>query len=296
VSPLRIGAKLPNSGDIALERGIPRMARALEEAGFDGLWVSDHVVMPAAMQSRYPFASDGKATWSVDTPYLDCLIALGLAAAVTERVTLGTAVLVLPLRQPLVWAKQCATLDVASAGRLRMGVGVGWLEEEFDALNVPFGDRAARLEEWIELGRQVWTGRPAEHRSERYTLPAGVRSYPTLSRPVPILLGGHSRPVLRRIGRLADGWVGQQTFGELDPAEIRDVVARIRESATAHGRDLPDLQVVLRIIQAAGRFDELAADLPALAEAGVTEVIVDVDWDADDLASQHDLLRAAVPA
>src|SRR3954454_4344938 len=99
-----VGAKVPNSGPLPETIGIATMGRTLEDAGFDGLWVSDHIVMPAAIESRYPFAADGKATWSVDTPYLDCLIALALAAAVTERVTLGTAVLVLPLRQPLVWA------------------------------------------------------------------------------------------------------------------------------------------------------------------------------------------------
>jgi len=291
---LRIGAKLPNSGDVALERGVPGMARALERAGFDGLWVSDHLVLPEAMASRYPFAADGRARWPVDTPYLECLIALGLAAAVTERVTLGTAVLVLPLRQPVVWAKQCATLQVASGGRLRMGVGVGWLAEEFEALNVPFEDRAARLEEWIALGRAIWTGRPAEHRSERYELPAGVHSYPAIEGGIPILLGGHARPVLRRIGRIADGWVGQQTFGELDPAEVVGVVARIRASAADSGRSLDDLQVVLRIVQAAGRFEALARELPALAGAGVTEVVVDVDWDAGDLAGQCAQLRAGV--
>ena len=127
MSDLRIGAKLPNSGPLPLTLGIPAMARRLEEAGFASLWVSDHIVLPGSIDSRYPFAEDGRATWPTDTPYLDALVALALAAAATERATLGTAVLVLPLRQPVVFAKQAASIDVASGGRLRLGVGAGWL-------------------------------------------------------------------------------------------------------------------------------------------------------------------------
>src|SRR3954451_21630340 len=131
-----IGAKLPASGP--LHAGVAEHAVALERAGFDSLWVSDHIVMPAEIGSRYPFAADGRATWPTDTPYLDALIALALAAAVTERVRLGTVLLVLPLRNPVELAKQAATIDAASGGRLELGVGAGWLAEEFAALNVPF--------------------------------------------------------------------------------------------------------------------------------------------------------------
>src|SRR3954447_13512804 len=124
---MRIGAKLPNSGPLT-DRGIPQLARTLEDAGFDSLWVPDHVVLPRVMASRYPFSADGRATWATDIPYFDALIALSLAAAVTERVGLGTAILVLPQRQPIVTAKQLASLDAASGGRLTVGVGAGWLE------------------------------------------------------------------------------------------------------------------------------------------------------------------------
>ena len=155
-SRLVIGAKLPNSGPVALDRGVPDLARALEGAGFDSVWVSDHIVLPREIRSRYPFAEDGRATWPPDVPYLDSLIALSHAAGVTERVTLGIAVLVLPLRHPIVAAKQLASIDVASGGRLRLGVGAGWLREEFEALDVPFESRGARLEEWIELLRSCW--------------------------------------------------------------------------------------------------------------------------------------------
>ena len=113
-----IGARLPNTGTLPLERGVPALARILEDAGSDSIWVSDHVVMPREIDSHYPFAADGRATWASDTPYLEAMIVLALAAAVTERVRIGTAVLVLPLRNPVMFAKQAATVDVASSGRL----------------------------------------------------------------------------------------------------------------------------------------------------------------------------------
>ena len=148
-----IGAKVPNSGPLPAARGIGPMAAELEQAGFDSLWVSDHVVLPAVIESRYPFAADGKATWPSDTPYLDAMIALMAIAAATSRVRLGTAVLVLPLRQPVVLAKQAASIDVLSGGRLELGVGAGWLAEEFAALGVQFADRGALFTESLAIAR-----------------------------------------------------------------------------------------------------------------------------------------------
>jgi probable F420-dependent oxidoreductase len=279
---MRIGAKLPNSGPLALDPGIPELARTLEEAGFDSLWVADHVVLPRVMASRYPFAMDGKATWATDTPYFDSLVALALATAVTERVGLGTGVLVLPQRQPLVTAKQVASIDVASGGRLTLGVGAGWLEEEFDALNVPFDTRGSRLEEWIALLRACWTGTPAAFEGRHYTLPPDILCFPPPAHAVPLLVGGHTKPAVRRATTIGDGWIGQQSLGALDPAEIRAV------------RDAGARQVVLRIVEAAGRDAELAPHLPELAGAGVDEVIVDVDWTAGDPTRQLEALKSSV--
>jgi probable F420-dependent oxidoreductase len=291
---LRIGAKLPNSGPLPLERGIPELARALEAAGFDSLWVSDHIVLPRVIESRYPFAADGRATWPTDTPYLDALIALALAAGVTEHVALGTAVLVLPLRQPVVAAKQLASLDAASGGRLIVGVGAGWLREEFDALDVPFATRGSRLEEWVELLRACWSGTPEPHEGPQYRLPADVLCLPPPLGRVPILVGGHSPPALRRAGAIGDGWLGQQSAGSLDPAEIEAARRTAADAARAAGRDPASLQVVLRIVESAGRSAELAPRLPELAAAGVDEVIVDVDWVEGDPAAQLERLKAAV--
>lgn len=287
-----IGAKLQNSGPLPMERGIPELARALERGGADSIWVSDHVVMPREMHSRYPFAADGRANWPSDTPYFEPILALTLAAAVTERVRLGTAVLVLPLRNPVLFAKQAASLDAASRGRLELGIGAGWLAEEFEALNAPFKRRGAQLSEWIAIARECWTGFPAARQSQDYTLPADTICLPTPAHEIPILLGGHSERALARVGAIADGWLGQQSALELDPEPIVAARSAFREAATSADRDGEQIRTVLRIVDSAGRAETVAAALPMLEQAGVDEVIVDLTWDADDQAQQLSLLRA----
>ena len=293
---MRIGAKLPNSGPPAMELGVPAMAVALERAGVDSVWVSDHVVLPRRIESWYPFAEDGRATWPTDSPYLEAMIALALAAAATERVRLGTAALVLPMRNPVMFAKQAASIDHASGGRLELGVGAGWLEEEFAALGAPFARRGARLAEWIAIARSCWTGEPAAVASEDYWLPEGILCLPRPAHDIPLLVGGHAEVALRRAGRIGDGWLGQQPCGALDAGELAAARATMLAAAEAAGRDASSLRVVLRIVESTGRVEEVAAALPALARAGVDEVIVDMRWDGGDLAADIALLRAAAVA
>jgi probable F420-dependent oxidoreductase len=270
------------------------MARALEAAGYDSLWVSDHIVLPETIGSRYPFAADGKATWATDTPYLDALIVLALAAGATERVRLGTAVLVLALRNPVLFAKQAASIDVASKGRLELAVGAGWLEEEFDMLGVPFKARGSRMVEWMEIARACWSGRPAGRTSERYTLPDNTLCLPTPAHEVPLLIGGHSPIALRRAGTVGDGWLAQQTAGELDPSEIEQAVETMRTAAREAGMSDAPPRVILRIVGALGRPELVAERLDDLARVGVEEVIVDVPIDEEAAAADLALLRAGV--
>jgi probable F420-dependent oxidoreductase len=279
-SRIALGAKVPNSGPLPQRLGIGAMARRLEDAGFTSLWVSDHVVMPAEVRSRYPFAADGKATWSSDTPYFDAVVALTLIAEATRHARFGTAVLVLPQREPVVLAKQLASIDALSGGRLELGVGAGWLAEEFAALDVPFATRGSRFVEWIELMRECWTGDPAPYRGEHYTLPSGILCRPAAAHPIPVLVGGHSRTALRRAGVLGDGWLAHQSALALDPQDLSAGRQAMLEAAS--GGDREGHRVVLRIIDSAGRAADVARALPALIEAGVDEIIVDVDWEAAD--------------
>ncbi len=290
---MRIGAKVPNTGSLPAERGIGAMAAELERAGFDSLWVSDHLVMPSVISSRYPFAADGKATWPTSTPYLDAMIALTAIAAATHRVRIGTAVLVLPLRQPVVLAKQAASIDVIGGGRLELGIGAGWLAEEFAALAVPFAGRGERLDEWIEILRAVWTGTPAPFAGRHYMLPGGLHSGPVPPHSIPLLIGGHS---VRARARAAscDGWLAQQSATALDLSELAAEITGMRRAAAAAGRDPAALRAVLRIVDSAQRPEQVAAALPALAAAGVTEIIVDTDWSAPGSAAAACVqLRAA---
>lgn len=293
---MRLGAKLPNTGAAVVSGSVPRRARELEAAGFDSLWVSDHVVLPAEITSWYPFAADGRATWPSDSPWLETIVVLAAAAVSTERVRLGTAVLVIPQRNPILLAKQLASVAQVAGGRLDVGVGAGWLREEFEALEAPFAGRGARMVEWIELMRSCWTGRPAQFEGKHYHLPAGVLAFPTPPAPIPIFIGGHADRALRRAGALADGWLGQQAATAFDPATLAREIEIARAAASKAGRDPNQLRVVLRIVESAGRAEVVADALGALTKAGVDEIIVDVDAREGGAAADHKVLRAAAQA
>jgi probable F420-dependent oxidoreductase len=293
---IRIGVKLPHTGSAVPASSLARRARELEQAGFDSLWVSDHVVLPETIESFYPFAADGKATWPTSTPYLEALVSLAAVAAVTERVRLGTAALVLPQRNPVLLAKQVASIDALSDGRVALGIGAGWLREEFDALEVPFDTRGARMVEWITLLRDCWTGRPAAHSGTHYQLPADTLVLPTPAHAIPLYVGGHSPTALRRAAQLGDGWLAQQAVPALDPDRLAGEIASIRSTASAAGRDPSTLQVVLRLVESAGRAGDVARRIGDLVRAGVDEIIVDIDPLDGDAVSDHEVLRNAASA
>jgi probable F420-dependent oxidoreductase len=283
---MRIGAKVPNSGPLPVERGIAPMARELEEAGFESLWVSDHIVMPTHIESRYPFAADGKATWPSDTPYFDAMIALAAIATATKRAAIGTAVLVLPLRHPVELAKQAASIDALSGGRLVLGVGAGWLAEEFEALNVPFESRGRRFVEWVEIMTACWSGQPQAFKGEFYQLPAGVFTLPTPRHQIPILVGGHSPTAISRAATTGDGWLAHQSATALDFEELHDGMEKMRQHAGRSGRDPDALWTTLRIIDSASRAQVVAGSMPRLRDAGIDEVVVDIDWGASGSAAE----------
>lgn len=295
--PLRIGAKLPHTGALPTRLGLARMAAMLESAGFDSIWVSDHVVFPHEVRSPYPFAADGRVTWPVDVDYLEPIVALSAITSTTSKAELGTSVLILPMRNPVMFAKQAACIDVLSGGRLVLGVGAGWLREEFEALGADFKARGAVLDEWLDIARRCWTGTVEPFEGRFYRLPEAIYCRPTPLRRTPVLIGGMSRHALERAGRIADGWLAQYALDELSESSLAAGVDVIREAAARAGRqraEVDSFRVVVRVTGADRKLPALAARLASLAEAGATDLVVDVSWDREDGPSRSlDELRSA---
>jgi len=294
---IRLGAKVPNSGPV-FRLGAARMAARLESAGFDSIWTSDHVVFPHEVRSRYPFAADGRVTWPLDADYLEPVVALSAMTSTTSKAELGTSVLILPMRNPIMFAKQAACIDAISSGRLVLGVGVGWLREEFDALGADFDARGAVLDEWLSIARRCWTGTVEPFEGRYYRLAEAIHCRPTPARRVPVLIGGMSRRALERAGRIADGWLAQYSLENLSESAVADGLAVLREAGATAGRpaaELDHFRIVVRVTGADRKLAVLAARLESLAGAGATELVVDVDWDSDEgPAKSFDMLRSAV--
>ncbi len=280
-----IGARLPHTGPRATAAAVVDAAVALESAGAGSLWVSDHIAQPLEIASHYPFAEDGVASWSTMNPDLESLTILAMVAARTERARLGTAILLAPLRLPVLAANLIASIDALAPGRMAVGLGVGWLKEEFAALGVPFAGRGHRLEEWIETVRECWTGTAGPSERELYPLPGPIVALPAPQAMIPLFTGGHSGPALRRAGRLADGWLGQQSALDLDLDSLASELRVVREAATAASRDPDAVSIVLRLVDSSADVDLVARVLPGLADLGVAEVILDTPADLDDSAS-----------
>ncbi len=199
------------------------LAQAAEQAGFESVVVSDHLIYPGELRSPYPYTDDGRPRWERATAWPDPLIAVGALAGATARLRFITSIYVLTLRHPVVAAKQVATASVFSGGRLTLGVGAGWMREEFALLGQPFAGRGRRLEEAVEVMRKLWAGGMIEHHGEFYDF-APLEMSPVPDEPVPIWGGGTSDAALRRAATRFDGWASEiQTR-----AEIREITAKLR--------------------------------------------------------------------
>jgi probable F420-dependent oxidoreductase len=238
---LAVGCTLPTSGPAADPSALGALAQAAEELGFDSIWLSDHVVVPERISSSYPYSPDGRFPSAPTQPYLDPLATLCYLAGITRRVRLGTHVLVLPYRHPLVTAKIITTLDNLSGGRVDLGIGVGWMREEFEALDAPSYDRrGAVTDEQVRVMQAVWTNDVTGFEGEFYRFePLGAHPRPVQKPHPPIWVGGHTRPALRRTGRLANVWlpIGARPPADLPPAQVAECMAAIRAEAEQAGRD-----------------------------------------------------------
>ena len=211
--------------------------QAAEDLGFDTVWFPDHVVKPASYESQYPYAERFPYE---DVPLADPLILMAAVAAVTQKIRLGTSILVLPQRNPVVLAKQVATLDVISDGRVDLGVGAGWLREEFEAIGAPWERRGQRTDEHIEAMRAMWTQPEASYHGELVRFDRLICDpKPVQPGGVPIIIGGHSPAAARRAGRLGDGFM-PMAFGR----KWREVIAEMRAAAEQAGRDPDAIELI----------------------------------------------------
>ena len=204
---MKIGIVPINVGGAYLQDHMIPMAQHAEEAGLESVWTFEHAIIPVEYESRYPYARSGKMGAAPETWFIDPLVSLAAVAGATSSIRLGTGVNILPQTNPLLFAKQAASIDVVSKGRLMLGLGVGWLEEEFKAMGTPFGRRGRRFTDYVEGMKKVWSGDVVEHKSEFLDW-SGFKSYPLPhQRPhPPLIFGGTSKPALRRTARQADGW------------------------------------------------------------------------------------------
>ncbi|MGG5260502.1 TIGR03619 family F420-dependent LLM class oxidoreductase [Phycicoccus avicenniae] len=293
-----LGFGLPVSGRWATPGTVLHVARRAEELGWASLWTFQRTLWPA----------DGRLGPN-HRSVLDPVVALALVAGHTTRIGLGTATLCAPYTAPALMAKQLASLDVVSGGRLTAGVGMGWLPEEHLTAGVPMERRGARFEEYLRCLVALWTDDPVEFAGEFYTVPRSHLGPAPVQRPhPPVLVGGTAEPALRRAGRLIQGWIASSTH---DPARLARDVEVVRDGARQAGRDPDALRVLVRVVPELvaadpgrgrrpfhGTADQLLDDVAALGANGATEVLLDLNLAPDvgtpDVAEEAALERAEV--
>ena len=243
------------------------ICRRAEEVGFESLWGGEHVIIPDEIYSKYPYTEDGKIPAEPDTPIPDPLIWLAFAAAAAPNLRLGTCILIVPQRNPLVLAKELATLDQLSGGRVELGLGVGWLKEEFEALGVPWERRGARNDEYIEAMKALWQGPHAEFHGDFVDFAPVTCSPRPVNGNIPIIVGGDTERAIARAGRMADGYFPGE--GNID--RLRDLISRVKHSAESNNRD-PDNVQISAIFGAQMMNPE--AGVEEMRDAGVDRIMV----------------------
>jgi probable F420-dependent oxidoreductase len=263
---MRLGLHALGIGAGADRGVIDAVASAADSTGFATLWAGEHVVMVDRSESRYPYSDDGVIAVPAQADWLDPMIALGFAAAASSRIGVATGVLLLPEHNPVVVAKQAASLDRLSGGRLTLGVGIGWSTEEFAALGVPFEHRAARTAEYVAAMRVLWRDDVASFDGKFVGFDAiRVNPKPVRDRRIPVVAGGNSDPALRRVAAWADGWYGFNLEGV---AAVRERVAKLEQLCAESGRNRAQLRLSVALR------DPSPSDLDALAALGVDELVL----------------------
>jgi probable F420-dependent oxidoreductase len=235
---MKFGVMFANVGPFGQAEGLVHLAQTAERVGIESLWTVEHVVVPKGYQSPYPYAPTGKMPGPEESPIPDPLVWLGFAAAVTKKIKLGTGILILPQRHPVYVAKEVATLDQLSGGRALLGVGIGWLREEFEVLGVPFAERATRTDESIRALRSLWADGPSRFDGTHYRwAPLESNPKPRQRPGVPIVIGGHTPGAAKRAARLGDG------FFPARPDNLVELLRILRDECGKIGRDPAEIEI-----------------------------------------------------
>jgi probable F420-dependent oxidoreductase len=237
---MKFGVAFANVGPYVQPEEAAFLAKSCEEAGIESLWTVEHVAVPTGYRAQYPYSADGRMPGPEDSSIPDPLLWLAYVAAATSRIKLATGILILPQRHPIYVAKEVATLDVLSAGRVILGIGIGWMEDEFRALGIPFDERAARTEEACAALRTLW--KPGAHafKGEHYAWDA-LESNPKPVQPngVPIVVGGHVLGAARRAARVGDGFFPMKTGGE----RLGELLDALGSECARIGRDPSKIEI-----------------------------------------------------
>ena len=266
---MQFGIVFANTGHGSPPKGAVAIAEAAEAGGLTALWTVEHVVVPSGYESKYPYDPSGKMAGGAEEFDLpDPLVWLAYVAARTTTIKLATGILILPQRNPVITAKAVATLDHLSGGRAVLGVGAGWLAEEYAALNVPFDDRGKRLDEYIAVMRALWTGDKASFDGDYFHFADCISRPRPVNGSVPIVIGGHTPVAARRAGRLGDAFFPMSA----SLGELADIIGTMRATASEAGRDPDAIEVYAGAMQRPG--DELYRVVERLVELGVTQAVM----------------------
>ncbi len=267
---------------------IADIARAVEARGFDSLWVPEHVLFFPQYASRYPYSDDGRLAGD-PIGVMEPFTALTYVAALTQRIRLGTGICLVPQRAPVYTAKQVADLDFLSGGRVDFGVGIGWLKEEFDALDVPFNERAPRMDECLAMMRSLWCDEVSSYTGKYYTLPPSYQNPKPVQKPhPPVFFGGESDAALSRVARIGQGWYGFR----LTPETLRERLLVLDRMLAEQGRSRVDIQLYVSPAGPAVNADNFAR----FRDQGVQQIMVPVGGRTlDKFLERADALLALRP-
>lgn len=266
---MKFGIMFANTGHGSSAEGAKSVAQAAEAGGFHSIWTVEHVVVPSGYESKYPYDPSGKMAGGAEEFDLpDPLIWLSWVAAHTSTVKLATGILIVPQRNPVITAKEVATLDHLSGGRMMLGVGAGWLAEEFAALNESFDDRGKRLDEYVAVMRALWEGGKTTFEGDYFQFTDCISRPRPVNGTVPVIVGGHTKAAARRAGRIGDGFFP----GSAGVDDIAELLTIVRQTAEDHDRDPDAIELIAGAFAPPG--PALDERIGRLTELGITLGIV----------------------